>query len=82
MALHGTTSERELRAIEGRRSVAAAAAAATQRGWGIRVSGSTHQVRACDLTAEAPARLSHTQLCRAHANGPKAERLVPALAPP
>ena len=30
MALHRTTSERELRAIEGRRSVAAAAAAVTQ----------------------------------------------------
>ncbi len=42
MARHGTTSERELRAIEGRRSVAAAAAAVTQRGWGIYESPAPH----------------------------------------
>ena len=38
MALHRTTSERELRAIEGMRSVAAV----TQRGWGIYESPAPH----------------------------------------
>lgn len=42
MALLRTTSKRELRAIEGMRCVAAAAAAVTQRGWGTYESPAPH----------------------------------------